>query len=144
MKWLSAAAVLVALAMPGKAMARDTRYLLAIQDVLTMPEAAGRLDQNFRFYFGNKKAGGGVNRGEVVANAKTNAANKSDEVACRWAMLSALVELQQKAKRVGADTVMGVESFYKKIPFVSDTEFECHAGAVMAGVALRGQAVKTH
>ncbi len=138
MKRLIFAVVLVA--MP--ALARDTRYLLPIQDVLTMPEAAGRLDASFRFFFGSNKNFGGESRGEVVANTKTNAANKSDEVACRWAMLSALIELQQKAKRVGATMVVGVESYYKKVPFVSATEYECHAGAVMAGVALRGQALK--
>ena len=78
----------------------------------------------------------------MVSNSKTNASNKSDEVACRWAMLSALVELQEKARRVGATMVVGVESYYKKVPFISDTEYECHAGAIVAGVALRGQAVK--
>ena len=140
MKQLVLAAVLAVV--PSTAQARDTRYLLPIQDVLTMPEAAGRLDRNFKFFFGSKGAAGGENRGEVVANAKTNASNKSDEVACRWVMLSALVELQQKAKRVGATMVVGIESYHRKIPFVSDTEYECHAGGWVAVVVLRGQAVK--
>lgn len=140
MKRLTLAVMLAAL--PATALARDTRYVLPIQDVLTMPEAAGRLDRSFRFFFGNNQGGGGENRGEVVATSRTNASNKSDEVACKWAMLSALVELQQKAKRVGATMVVGVESFYKKVPFVSDTEYECHAGAIVAGVSLRGQAIK--
>lgn len=138
MKRLVFAVVLIA----TPALARDTRYVLPIQDVLTMPEAAGRLDRTFRFFFGSNRNFGGESRGEVTANAKTNAANKSDEVACRWAMLSALVELQQRAKRVGASMVVGVESYYKKVPFSSDTEYECHAGAIVAGVALRGQAIK--
>ena len=135
---LVAAAVLL----PAAAFGRDTRYLLPIQDVLTMPEAAGRLNRSFRFFFGHNRGPPGEARGEVVANAKTNASNKRDEVACRWAMLSALVELQEKARRVGATQVVAIESFYKKTPFVSDTEYECHAGAVVAGVTLRGQAVK--
>jgi hypothetical protein len=142
MKRSMSMAVAMLVLLPGAARARDTRYLLPIQDVLTMPEAAGRLDRNFRFFFGSARGAAGESRGEVVANAKTNAANKADEVACRWAMLSALVELQTKAKRVGATQVVGIESYYKKAVFSSDTEYECHAGAMVAGVALRGEAVK--
>jgi hypothetical protein len=126
----------------GSALARDTKYLLKIDDVLKMPEAAGRLDPNIKFYFGTGKGPKGEPRGEAQANAKTNAANKGDEEACRWVMLSALMELQKKAKNVGATAIVGIESYYKKVVFSSETEFECHAGAIMAGVALRGQLIK--
>lgn len=137
-KWLIVALVLGS----GSALARDTKYLLKIADVLSMPEAAGRLDPNFRFYFGKQPGPQGESRGEVVANPKTNSANKSDEDACRWVMLSALRELQDRAKALGATSLVGVESYYKKNPFSSDTEFECHAGGFLTGVALRGTAVK--
>ena len=43
---------------------------------------------------------------------------------------------------MSATSVVGLERFYKKVPFSSETEFECHAGALVAGVALRGQPVK--
>jgi hypothetical protein len=134
-------AVAVALS-PVAAFARDTRYVLKIADVLAMPEAASRLDPNIKFYFGTSKAPKGESRGEVVVNPKTNAANKSDEEACRWVMLSALMELQKRAKNVGATAIVGIESYYKKTVFSSQTEFECHAGTLMAGVALRGQLIK--
>lgn len=126
----------------GAAFARDTKYVLKIADVLALPDAAGRLDPNIKFYFGTGKGPKGESRGEVVVNPKTNAANKSDEDACRWVMLTALMELQKRAKNVGATAVTGIESYYKKVVFSSETEFECHAGAIMAGVALRGQLVK--
>jgi uncharacterized protein YbjQ (UPF0145 family) len=138
MTMLAAAVVLSS----GSALARDTKYLLKIDDVLKMPEASGRLDPNIKFYFGKTPAPQGEARGEAQANAKTNAANKGDEEACRWVMLSALMELQKKAKAVGATAVVGIESYYKKVVFSSETEFECHAGAIMAGVALRGQLIK--
>jgi hypothetical protein len=38
--------------------------------------------------------------------------------------------------------VVNIVSFYKKDVMSSPTEFECHAGAVIAGVALRGEFVK--
>lgn len=141
MKRLSTMLLAAVVLSSGSALARDTKYLLKIADVLAMPEA-GRLDPNIKFYFGTGKGPQGEPRGEAVANAKTNAANKSDEEACRWVMISALLELQKKAKAVGATAVVGIESYYKKVVFSSETEFECHAGAIMAGVALRGQLIK--
>jgi hypothetical protein len=135
--------VLLALALAStSAFARDTRLLLPIADVFAMPEAAGRLDPNFRFFFGKQPAPEGEARGQVVANAKTNASNKGDVEACKWVMLSALVELQEKARRVGATSVVAIDSWYKKIIFTSETEYECHAGNVVAGVTLRGQAIR--
>lgn len=141
MKRLSTMLVAAVVLSSGAAFARDTKYLLKIDDVLKMPEA-GRLDPNIKFYFGTGKGPKGEARGEAVANAKTNAANKGDEEACRWVMISALAELQKKAKAVGATAIVGIESYYKKVVFSSESEFECHAGAIMAGVALRGQLIK--
>jgi hypothetical protein len=126
------------LLLAGPAFARDTKYLIKIADVLAMPDAAGKLDSKIKFYFGKQKAPAGENRGEVVANPKTNASNKSDEEACRWVALSALMELQTRARAMGATAVVGIESFYKKVPYSSEIEFECHAGTFMAGLALRG------
>jgi len=117
--------------------ARDTKYLIKIADVLAMPEAA-KLDPSIKFYFGKQKAPKGESRGEVVVNPKTNAANKSDEEACKWVLLSALIELQTRTRAMGATAVVGIESYYKKIPYSSETEIECHAGTFMAGIALRG------
>ncbi len=142
MKRLTTMLVTVVVLSSGAAFARDTRYLLKVADVLAMPEASGRLDPNIKFYFGTGKGPKGESRGEVVVNPKTNAANKTDEEACRWVMLSALMDLQKRAKAVGATSVVGIESYFKKVVFSSTTEFECHAGTFTAGVALRGQLVK--
>lgn len=137
-KWLGVTLLLAA----GPALARDSKYLLRIAEVLEMPEAAGKLDPHIKLYFGKQPAPRGEKRGEVVVNPKTNSANKSDEEACRWVMLSALADLQKRARAMGATSVVGIESFYKKVPFSSETEFECHAGAMITGVALRGQMMK--
>lgn len=80
--------------------------------------------------------------GEVSTNKKTNAFMKSDTEACEWVMLSALKALQERAVREGMDAVVNIESNYKKRHFASETEFECGAGAMMAGVALKGTLVK--
>ena len=137
-KWLVVALVVSA----GPAFARDTKYILKIADVFAMPEATGRLDPKIGLFFGKQPFPAGENRGEVVANPKTNSSNKSDEDACRWVMLSALMDLQKRARAMGATAVVNIESFYKKVPFSSETEFECHAGGFLTGVALRGSMIK--
>ena len=122
--------------------ARDSKYLLKISDVLMMPEAAGRLDPSVKLFFGKQPAPEGEDHGEVVANPKTNSLNQKDEEACRWMMLSGLVELQKRAKALGATAIANIESNYKKQPFSSETEFECHAGPLVTAVSLRGEMIK--
>ena len=124
------------------AAARDTKYLIKIIDVLSMPEAEGKLDMGVKLYFGKQQPPAGSPRGVVVVNPKTSGVGKEDVFGCKWAMLTALKELQQKARNVGGTAVIGIESFYKKQPFSSESEFECHAGAVVIGVALRGTVLK--
>ncbi len=81
--------------------------------------------------------------GEDVTNKKTNAANKSDAEACRWVALSALRALQDGAKSRGANAVVDIVSYYKKKnEFKSSTNYECYAGAILAGVALKGTYAK--
>jgi hypothetical protein len=138
MKWL----LLVITLGSWATYARDTKYLLKISDVLMMPEAAGRLDPSVKLFFGTQPAPEGEEHGKVVANPKTNSLNQKDEEACRWMMLSGLVELQKRAKAMGATAIVGIESNYKKQPFSSETEFECHAGPLVTGVSLRGEMIK--
>lgn len=142
-RWLSTALVIGSIAMASsQVLARDTPYYLPIQDVIDSPEGQERLNSNIRFVFSPTDAGEVIeDHGPVVTNRKTNAFNKTDEEACRWVMLSALIALQDRAREEGANAVINIESFYEQQPFESSTEYECHAGALMAGVALRGQVV---
>ena len=57
-------------------------------------------------------------------------------------MLSALIELRERARKEGGDAIVNIVSFYRKQEFDSDTLYECHAGAFVAGVALKGTVVK--
>jgi uncharacterized protein YbjQ (UPF0145 family) len=57
-------------------------------------------------------------------------------------MLSALIQLQERARREGGNAVINIKSYYKKQTFSSESQFECHAGNIMAGVALKGDIVK--
>ncbi|MCX7564292.1 excinuclease ATPase subunit [Xanthomonadaceae bacterium XH05] len=132
------------LALAPQADARNTRHELPLQELLNSPRAreAG-IDGSVRFYLkGARHPAVSARMGEDIGNRKTNAANKSDVEACNWVALSVLRAYQDKAKAMGANAVIDITSFYKRREFVSPVNYECYAGAIMAGVALKGTYAK--
>ncbi|HKY08176.1 MAG TPA: excinuclease ATPase subunit [Candidatus Binatia bacterium] len=130
-------------ALPWPSHARDTKYLLPISTALEVKDAKDKLDGSIKFFFGDQPTPPVLAKlGTDVSNRKTNAFGKSDEKACNWAFLSAMVALEKRAQQLGANAVINIVSYYKKDVMSSPTEFECHAGAVIAGVALKGDFVK--
>lgn len=134
-----AAAVLMVSATAG---ARDDVGTYPLADVLGNPEYAQRLE-GVKFYFG-KQPHPAIEKtiGEFQSNKKTNAVGKSDKQACEWAFLSALLSFHQRALSEGGNAVVNIRGYYKKQPFSSETEFQCGAGATMAGVTLKGTVVR--
>ena len=110
---------------------------------LAVKDAKDKLDGSVKFFFGNQETPKILTKLSTdVTNQKTNAVGKSDERACNWVFLSAMIQLEKRAKQLGANAVVNIVSYYQKNVMSSPTEFECHAGAIMAGVALRGEFVK--
>jgi hypothetical protein len=139
------AAVLVGglLAVTNVALARDTVMHLPLADVLAMPEAQGKLDGTVRFILsGAEKPAVLQKLGEDVANKKTNSVGKADDKACRWAALAALLAFQAQAKKNGANAVINLVSYYKRQTYESPSEYECHAGGIVVGVAFKGDYAK--
>lgn len=135
---------LMSAVMAAPAQARDTELHLPFAEVLDMPQAKEKLDGSVKFYLAGQKTPKILERlGSNFSNRKTNGVGKSDEEGCRWAALSALIALQEEAKSKGANAVVDIVSYYKKDEFKSDTEYECHAGAVIIGVTLKGTYAKT-
>ncbi|MCW9698919.1 MULTISPECIES: excinuclease ABC subunit A [unclassified Avibacterium] len=120
---------------------RDTTHYYSIQEALNSPEAKEVLDPKIKLYFGRPAPGSTVKAG-MVSNRKTNAANKSDEKSCQWAFLTVVKQFQDTAKKHRATKVGNIISFYKKNPYRSTTQYECHAGNLMSGVALKGDIVR--
>ena len=138
MKKLIAVSLLAVVA-ATPALARNTAVTVALQSVLDMPEAQGKLDGTVKFYLAGSPTPKVVKKfGEDTSNAKTNAFNKSAEEACRWNALSALIKLQDKAKREGANAVVDITSYSEKVAFTSATDIQCSDGAFLAGIALKG------
>jgi len=139
MKHLIACLLLASLALPIAA--RDDRNLYPIKDALNA-NAEGKLDPDIRLFFAGQKHPA-VNKkiGEWKTNKKTNAFNKSDQEACEWSFLSALLELQERARKEGGNAVINIKSNYKNIEHSSPSEYMCGNGALMAGVALKSTVV---
>ena len=139
--WIGTALTLLVL--PGISQARDTTHYLPFDAVVAEATQAGRLDGSVKFYLaGNPVPGKAtVVNSSITTNQKTNAFNKTDEVACRWVLQSALIRLQEAAKAAGANAVTDITSYYKKNEWSDPSRYECHAGAFIAGVALKGKLV---
>lgn len=133
-------AMLLASLAAGPAVARDTKYMVPLKDVLDMPEAKAKLDGSVRFFLKGDKTPKVLERfDEDISNKKTNGVGKDDLVGCKWAALSALIAFQDSAKQHKANAVVDLVSYYKRSETASATEIECHAGAVVIGVALKGR-----
>ncbi|HZV38826.1 MAG TPA: excinuclease ATPase subunit [Pseudoxanthomonas sp.] len=144
MKKVAIAGMLTLMIAAPHANAADRRVELPLQDLLSSPEAkAAGLDGSVRFYLAGQKTPAVASRmGEGVSNKKTNGVGKSDEEACRWVMLSVLKAFQDSAKAKGANAVVDMVSYFKKNEFRSATNYECHAGNIMSGIAMKGTYAK--
>ena len=142
-KGMLALACVVAVAVATPSFARDDRLKFPVQAALTKGQTyKEKIDPNIRLYFGDQRTPKVAKKiGEWTSNKKTNAANKSDQEACELAFISAVVSLQDRARREGGNAVVNITSVYKNEPFASPKEYMCGAGTFMAGVALRGTVV---
>lgn len=144
MKRILAATCLTLLFAAPQAFARDTRVEQSLAELVNSQEAkdAG-IDGSVKFYLAGQSHPAVLQSfGSDSSNRKTNAFNKSDAEACRWVTLSVLKALQDGAKVKGANAVIDVVSFYNGKEFSSADNYECYAGAIMAGMALKGTYAK--
>ena len=143
MKKLLFTALLAVSFISVSAQARDDIGAYSIADTLALPVAQNKLGSDIAFYFGNQPYGDvEKNFGEFKTNKKTNAFNKTDEEACQWVFLSAMISLKERALKEGGNAVVNIKSNYKNNLTSSNETFQCGAGAFIAGVALTGEVVK--
>lgn len=137
------AAVALALAATAPVQAADRINMIKIEDAMAANGARERLGDSVKFYFGDTKTPKvAERRGPVKTSNKTNSFGKSPTESCNWVFLSAMLDLQKKAERAGANAVINIQSNYKNVPRSSTTEIECHDGAIMSGIALKGEMVR--
>ncbi len=102
-----------------------------------------RIDPAINLYFANQPAPASA---KTVFQAdsghrRTNDVNKPDQEACDIAFVSAVVTLQQQARRSGGNAVVNITSYFKDDRLESATEYLCGVGSMMAAVGLHGSVV---
>lgn len=138
---LMAVLLIAVAALPAQA--RDTKLMLPIAGAMADNDAQNRLGDSVKFYFGDQPTPKVLERLVTdQTSQKTNSVGKTPERACNWAFLSAMLQLQKRAQSLGANAVINIVSNYKNQVTSSATEYECHDGAIMSGVALKGEFVK--
>jgi len=143
------ASAVVALAAIGAAAhalgaSRDEHLRFPIQAALDKSQSyRTKIEYDIRLFFGNQKLPRVAKRmGTVSANTKSNAVGKPDQEACDIAFLSAIADLQQRARREGGNAVVDIKSTYRGENLDSQSEYVCGAGTIMVGVTLEGTVVR--
>jgi uncharacterized protein YbjQ (UPF0145 family) len=131
-------AIVMASSPAATAAGRDDLLTFRVADVLNNPTYAAKLPAGVRYYFGGQSVSVVKSLGTTNTNKKTNAFNKTDQGACEWAMLSALIAIGEDAKSRGGNAVIHIKSNYKGNLTSSNDSYVCGAGGLMAGVALVG------
>jgi uncharacterized protein YbjQ (UPF0145 family) len=131
------------LAASFSATAADKMIKFPIADALAANDAQSRLGDSVKFYFADQPTPKVLSKiTSDKTSQRTNGFGKSADKACNWVFLSAMLALQKRAHEVGANAVINIVSNFKDVEMASQTEFECADGAIMAGVALKGDFVK--
>lgn len=125
------------------AQAADRKLNLSIAAAMAANDGKEKLGDSVQYFFAGQPTPKVIEKLSTdKTSQKTNAFGKSDEKACNWVFLSAMMRLEKRAKELGANAVVNIVSNYNNVESASATEFECHAGAIMAGVALKGDFVR--
>lgn len=140
-RWF-AACFAVLLAVAPSALARNDFLDLAAQAAAESALGKERLLDVPFFLEGQKHPAVAKELGEFKSNQRSNAFNKSDEAACQVAFLSAIIQLQKRARTEGGNAVVDIKSVTKNNDLSSPVNYRCVVGAFVSNVALSGKVVQ--
>lgn len=142
-KFLTGLLPLIAILFSAPSFARDDVLNFPVDVAMSSPDYQEKLGNDVRFYWGDQGHPPIAQKfGTFPSNKKTNAFNKTDQEACEWALLSALIAYRDRALREGGNAVINIKSNYKNNEFSSTSEYQCGAGTFLAGISLTGTVVK--
>ncbi len=125
------------------AQARDDALEMPIKSFFERADVKEKLGDEVKFYWAGQRHGAvAENFGNFQSNKKTSSFRKSDQEACEWALLSALLTFRDRAISMGGNAVVNITSNYKNNAFSSPSKYTCGAGKIMAGVTMKGDVVK--
>lgn len=136
--------VLVALvATASTAEARNTEHYYPVGDAIRDGQGVQNLQEDIPFFFaGAKHPAIKKSLGEWSTRKSTRGVFRSDEASCHVALLSALIQLQERTRSVGGDAVVDIVSITRGVETSSATQYRCVAGATVVHVGLKGRVVK--
>jgi hypothetical protein len=96
--------------------ARDSKYMLPVAAALEAQDGKQKLDGSVKFFFGSQETPQDPDqtRYRRYQSQDQCAVGKSDEKACNWVFLSAMMQLEKRAKELGANAVVNIVSYYQK------------------------------
>lgn len=127
-----------------QAEARELKNM-SIQDALASDDAKLGLPDDIKFYFGDEAPAGAITQtiGQYTFDREINASLKSQITACNSALIVALKELREAAKKEGATAVINIKSNAKGKAVSSKEVYACDSGVLKSGVSISGDLVVT-
>lgn len=124
--------------------AKDEQMMMPIEAAFAQTGTRANVDGSVKYFFGKQKPPGKILQklGSDTTSQKSNAFGKENSVSCNTAFLSGMISFQKRAQELGANAVINIVSNYKHVEMSSETEYECHVGAIMSGAAFKGDFVK--
>lgn len=136
-----ASTLIMLAAMPASA--ADAIVQFDLQKAMNAPDTLAHIDGSVKFYFGSTSHPAIIKHlGEGIANKRANGFGRESTRGCERAFLDALITMQDKAKELGANAVINVNSYFKRNEVPITTTVECHSGMWMDAVTLKGEFVK--
>lgn len=116
---------------------------ISLQDAMASDEAKLNLPDDVKFYFGDATPTGTVTKtiGEYTFNRQVNVSLKSQINGCHAALVSALKDLREAAKKDGANAVINIKTNAKGKASNSKEIYVCEAGVLKSAVSISGDLV---
>jgi hypothetical protein len=135
--------LLLTAAVPETA-ARETEHIFEVSQAVNSKLARTKLLEVPFFMKGQEGAPAATqNLGTWTQERSTRGVMRTDKKSCDVAFLSALIALQESAKKDGADAIVNLVSATRGKTTESPTHYRCVAGATIAHVGLTGDIIKT-
>jgi hypothetical protein len=116
---------------------------LSVAHALDSKVAQGRLDDKIRLYWGSQTyPQPAQDFGSFTALKRASLLHRTDEEACDWSLLSALIFLQNLAKEHGGNAVVNIRSVWLGKGLVSESEYGCDSATFASHVTLHAGIVK--
>lgn len=128
----------------GAAEARETEHFFEVSQAVTSKLGRTKL-LDVPFYMKGQEGAPEATQqlGTWTQERSSRGGLRGDKKSCDVAFLSAMIALQESAKKDGADAIINVVSATRGKTTESPTHYRCVAGAAIVHVAVSGDVVKT-